>query len=611
MNARSEFLLAPRASTAPGGAVAAPGLAGPHLALLLALAWAVIVIQLLVANWSITGETLRDTDDAMRLVEMRGFLAGHGWFDLHEARIAPPLGYDPHWSRLIDAGLAGLFLLFRQFTDAAMAERLMRVAWPLLWLVPAMAGITAIANRLAGREGALVALLFAVLGLPAFPQFVPGRIDHHNVQIALSLLALAATVWSDRVRWAAIAAGLSSGLAMAIGFECLPFLVVCGAALGLRFVFDPAAGRPLAAYGLSLAAGTAFAFAANVPPARWSETVCDAIALNSAAPVIAGGVLLAAVATTTAARTLAARLAAVLAVAAVVLIAYLGLEPRCVGGPFAMMDPAVWPIWLANVREMQSWVALAGSTPYVAAAIAIFPAFALVGACALAREPVLRRDLACLVAFAALVIACGLSLATIKMSSYAAWIAMPPAALVAVRLCTRLKLAGLVARATAAILLAPAVMSVTAAAVVEVAAPNASADRDWDAKAVCFKTASYAALARLPPGLVAAEIDYGPYLLALTPHAAIAGPYHRMSAAIIATQRIFASPPEEARPLLTHLGGTYIALCGPRGPRGLSEAAREASLWGRLRAGAVPDWLERLDTGADRSFAVYRVTPQG
>ena len=43
----------------------------------------------------------------MRLVQMRGFIDGHGWFNLHEARLGPPDGYDTHWSRLIDAGLAG------------------------------------------------------------------------------------------------------------------------------------------------------------------------------------------------------------------------------------------------------------------------------------------------------------------------------------------------------------------------------------------------------------------------------------------------------------------------------------------------------------------------
>ena len=125
-------------------------------------------------------------------------LAGQGWFDLHEARAQPPLGYDSHWSRLIDAGLAGRSWLFGLFAEPAIAERLMRTVWPLLWLLPTIGGMAAIAWRIAGREAALVALLLAILGLPAFQQFRPGRIDHHNVQIALSLSRFAATVWSDR-----------------------------------------------------------------------------------------------------------------------------------------------------------------------------------------------------------------------------------------------------------------------------------------------------------------------------------------------------------------------------------------------------------------------------
>ncbi len=79
--------------------------------------------MLLLQHWPQTAETLLGTDDAMRLNEMRSWLAGHGWFDLHEARLQPPAGYDSHWSRLIDAGLAGLFLLFELFGDPLSAER--------------------------------------------------------------------------------------------------------------------------------------------------------------------------------------------------------------------------------------------------------------------------------------------------------------------------------------------------------------------------------------------------------------------------------------------------------------------------------------------------------
>ncbi len=66
----------------------------PNFAALLGLAWLVVAAQLLLQHWSGTGQTLLDTDDAMRLTQMRAWLAGQGWFDLHQARLQPPYGYD-------------------------------------------------------------------------------------------------------------------------------------------------------------------------------------------------------------------------------------------------------------------------------------------------------------------------------------------------------------------------------------------------------------------------------------------------------------------------------------------------------------------------------------
>ena len=197
----------------------------PNFAALVTLVWLLVALALLLQFWTQTAETLLDTDDAMRLAQLHDWLGGkgllNGWFDLHQARMQPPEGYDTHWSRLIDAGLAGLLFLFGQFTDGASAERLMRAWWPLLWLWPTIAGMAAIAWRVAGREGATVALLLALVGVPAYQQFTPGRIDHHNVMIALTLLAAAATAWSDRKWWAGYVAGALSGIGLAIGFECL------------------------------------------------------------------------------------------------------------------------------------------------------------------------------------------------------------------------------------------------------------------------------------------------------------------------------------------------------------------------------------------------------
>ena len=224
------------------------------------------MLQLVAQNWADTAQTLLDTDDAMRLVQMRDWLAGQGWYDTNFTRVQPPAGYESHWSRLIDVGLAGTLWVFGLFFDGALAERLMRTTWPMLWLLPAMAGTAAIAWRIAGREAALIALLLALVGLPAFHQFRPGRIDHHNVQIALSVLVVAATVWSDRVRWAAYAAGALTGLALAIGLECLPYLLVCAAAFALRYIVDRDGARAAADYGLALAASSVVAFLLIVAP---------------------------------------------------------------------------------------------------------------------------------------------------------------------------------------------------------------------------------------------------------------------------------------------------------------------------------------------------------
>ena len=57
----------------------------PNFALLLGLAWLLAVVQLVAQHWAETAQTLADTDDAMRLAQLRDWLAGQGWYDLHAA----------------------------------------------------------------------------------------------------------------------------------------------------------------------------------------------------------------------------------------------------------------------------------------------------------------------------------------------------------------------------------------------------------------------------------------------------------------------------------------------------------------------------------------------
>ena len=571
----------------------------PNFAILLGLAWLLAVFQLLGQNWADTTLALTDTDDAMRLAQLRDWLGGQGWFDMNQPRVAG--GYESHWSRLIDAGLAATLWAYGWFAEPALAERLMRTTWPMLWLLPTMAGTAAIAWRIAGREAALIALLLAVVGLPAFHQFRPGRIDHHNVQIALSVLAVAATVWSDRVRWAAVAAGAVTGLAMAVGLECLPYLLVCAGAFAVRYVVDPKATQAAADYGLALAVSSLVAFLVIVGPDHWMRGACDAIAINWLALTVVGGVGLALAAKFAGAH-MSSRLAHVLIVGAATSALFVAVEPRCLRGPYAMMDASLWPIWLAHVREMKPLFTLMAESPLTGIAIATFPATALIAALVLARSRDLRGDFGCLAATAAFLIAVVTTLAAIKGASYATWLGMPLVAAFALHLFRLLRLQSLVPRAAVGVLLTPAVLSLGAITIADAAGIGAPASFKHEA---CFRSESYAALARLPRGLIATEVDYGPFLLALTPHSVLAAPYHRLSTGILTAHRALSLPPDAARRVLAGTGANYVATCGTGGFHDLGQAERDAGLWGRLLAGAVPDWLEPVSiTGP---FAVYRV----
>jgi hypothetical protein len=183
---------------------------------------------------------------------------------------------------------------------------------------------------------------------------------------------------------------------------------------------------------------------------------------------------------------------------------------------------------------------------------------------------------------------------------------MPIVAVMALRLFALLDVTTLSARLMVSLLLTPTVLSAGAIGLAQAARLATTAESRLNETA-CFKSDNYAALSRLPPGLVAAEIDLGPFLLALTPHSVLAGPYHPIASGIIATHQVFAAPPDEARRLLDHWQAAYLVTCGSRPPYNLTRAEREASLWQRLQSGPLPDWLEPVADSRGQPLPAFRI----
>jgi hypothetical protein len=560
-----------------------------------------------------------DTDDAVRLVLVRELTAGRPWYRPEILRLQYPAGALMHWSRLVDGGLAGLERLFALGLSAlglrgSAAEAAARAAWPLLWLAPAIACACVTARRLAGSAGLLAAALLTVVSLPALEQFRLGRIDHHNVQIVLCLIA-ATSAMTARGRWPVAAlAGAASGLGLAVGTEAIVFHAMIAVAFALQLMTGKPAIPPdrsaqaARAYGLSLAAATGAAFLLQTPPPLWGVSVCDTLGVNLVVAVAAGGTGLALAAL---APSGGPRSALVLTAGAAAAALYGLAHPSCLHGPMGDTPPAI-RAYIDQMTEMRPfWEAW--ERDHLACAGLVGPVLAALAApWLLSRAGRVRRPQWLLPA-ALLYAALGLGMLHIRLLSYANWFAIPLlAAAVA-------EAAGLWRRLLTPTVLAAVAVSPapTAAAIValagptpRVSAPRAAPAGPTQAALKCSDHAAYDRLRRLPAGLVLADPDLGPFILAETPHAVLAGPYHRLAPGLTLTFRLFAEPLDRAEHDIPAAHIAYVVDCPAEAAKADHAMIGAGGLLGALDRGAAPAWLAALSAPGDRLQVYALHSPQ-
>jgi hypothetical protein len=560
------------------------------------LLWGGLAAALLVALWPQIPKSLVSQDDAMRLVEVRGFLHGRSWFDMIEPRLGFAPGYASHWSRLIDAPLAGLILAFSAIGGPAFGEAAARATWPLLLLLPLLLSITALAEDVGGRIAALRAPFFAFMCLGGLVLFRPGVIHHHNAQMTLSAVFLALSLRAPRSRAAAISAGAVGALALAVGLEALAILGVAALGYALRFVIDPEEGRHFGAFAVSVAVSSLVLFVATVPPSLWSTTQCDAYAANLFVGVAISGLGAGLTTWLCAKRGTAARLLGLIAAGALALVSYGLSDPSCLKGPFGHIDPQIWPLWLSHVAEMRSVPRLIADDPSGAL---LYLGAPLIGVAALPLLWRRNRTPQALILGTVLIIASIIGALHIRGLLYASWFAVPVVAAISCRVelaPTRpapdrkggprpltLVLVGLLIAT-----------SIIASSGLWRTDPQTQAGRDKRDDGVCAEIRDYADLAALPAGLVLAHVDLGPYVLATTHHRVLVAPYHRLQKELIFARRLGAGEPAAAEDELRRAGVDYVVEC-----RGETDPVEDdpASLRSALMSGHPPTFLEPIASG--------------
>lgn len=574
--------------------------------------WLIVVALLILFRWqNIHFLILADTDDNLRLAQVKAWLGGQDWYDLRQYKLNPPTGADIHWSRLPDLPLAGLMAAFSPIIGALAAEKLAIALAPLFPLGLAMLGVALVARRVLGAVAMFFAVALLCAGTSALGMFLPARIDHHGWQLAFLALVLAGLADPKRRR-GGLTAGLATAASLSVGLEMLPYLGLAGAVLGARWLLDETERVRLQSYGLSLAGGTALGFALFASHANWTPR-CDALTLVWLSTMVAAGALMAGLSVLPLNR-LGARMA-VSGIAALLLVGCFGhFWPHCLSRPEGLSD-TLYREWFQRISEVRPLYKLDLS---MALGLVALPVMGVLGSLfKVWRDPAHR---VIWMQFAVL------GMASIAMLCWQMR-AGPAAQLLAVPGATALVMAVVLPLSRAKRWwirsLGPVIGFVTLSSmIVPIVATlpplplfagkgkaNAGTAQSRRASAQCQSLSALRPLAQLAPGTVFTFVDFGPRLVAMTPHKAIAGPYHRNGAAIWDVFSAFRGSPERAQQVIRAHHANYVLICPGMAEGNNHLRAAPKGLLAQLQNNRAPNWLQEITLPKTSPFRMWRVLP--
>jgi hypothetical protein len=584
-----------------------PRLAETHAGVLLSLAviTSLTIVSLLSGSFGRIGG---DGDDVMRLVQVRELLDGKGWFDLGQPRLGPEGGTLMHWSRLVDLPIAALAFCLEPLVGREAALGFAITFWPLISMLIVTGALVTGARALGGQGAVLFACILGFAILYRHFRFLPGAIDHHNLQLGLVLLGAVLLLPRGRDAGPMAVSGLSLAFAAAIGAEVYPFVLVIAAFVAADWALAGApAQRGAVVFGASFAAGLAATFLATVPPLDYWTARCDAHSSVTMLAGLGGGVAFALAAQVASAKSLAIRVASLANVGALCAALVLVSGPACIGNPLDTLSPQARELWLGRVDEARSTFAyLDGRLDEF-----LFRLGTMVAGLAAAAWLAFRGEgpRAQILLILMLTVSLVLALYQTRFYVFGQLFAVLPLAVLAARLqagafapqVPRLAYLG------AVILALPAVWGVTGGLIAPSKAPPIAA-LAAEAAIACDPEATYAALNALPQGRILAPASDAPGLLLNTGHSALYGHYHRNTAGIDAALGIFTAAPEAARARLGAARVDYLLVCPADADIRFFAARTPNGLIAELVRGNVPAWMEPV--GAAGPTVIYRVRPR-
>jgi multisubunit Na+/H+ antiporter MnhB subunit len=569
--------------------------------------WLVICTVFIVLRWQqIIWFSLGDTDDNLRLMQVRAWLNGQDWYDLRQYRLNPPEGANIHWSRLVDLPIAGIIMLFRPFVGGASAEYIAVATAPLLPLLAVMVSMSLVVRRLVGANAYIIPFVMLPCSLPLLNMFAPLRIDHHGWQLAMLALLMAGLV-DPKARRGGLTAGIATALSMTIGVELIPYLALAGGAIGLRWVASPAAAPRLRSYGLSLAIGVALGYFIFASYAN-AEYRCDALTPVWLSTLVSAGGLLFLLSFMTTAK-IPVRLAAAAGLALVLGAGFALQWPQCLGR-LEGVSPELEALWLSHIREAKPIYVQNTATWSTVGFSALVGLIGMV----FGWQQSLRTERAAgwLSLLLMLFASCMILLWQVRAGPAMQLMAIVGATMLICTFLPRLRASkSLLVRTVgvvAAFLVFSGLLLQNSVAYVT-AQPKGAAiiSSSNKANSQCGTIPSIAPISRLPKATIFTFVDLSPRLIALSHHSAIAGPYHRNGEAILDVNHAFRGTADEARLIIKKHAATLLLICPGSSVSTIYAAETPKGFYVQLSKGQVPSWLEPVTLPPTSPFKLWRV----
>ncbi len=551
------------------------------------------------------GQIGPDSDDGMRLVQIRDLLGGQNWFDLTQYRLGPQGGVEMHWSRLVDLPILLLIKLFDLFMPAQQAEALAIIIWPIVCAIMVIYGVFVGARNLGASLTQPITALLLFIALIGYFRFIPGAIDHHNFQLGLIAISIGYALDPDRRAKSYAITAVGMALSLAIGSEVYPFIAVLCGFFALQWLFDPVPSRKgTVAMGLGFSIALLLIFIGTIAPENYTQIHCDSYSIITFLACSIGGIGLAVSARYFSNRSFKFRLGSLILLAIACGLVLILQGPQCLSNPLDALPEDVKSQWLDNISEAQPVYAdkknIWSRAPYYLGTAFLALWISIV--------QIRRKDRVFVYGLTGSLLAMGILLVFYQVRFYvfghivslfvlAAWVGQ-------IYLNGKqkdgpnIKYTGALAASIPLFWGLPGLMFTPI---------DQSIEDVKDNKKICYSEAVMGEIAALDPGMFISISNDAPKLLLNTPHHVLSGNYHRNVVGISDGMKIMKSTPEEALPILQKHKVKYFYLCRQLSHFNEYKTHLPDSLTAQLLEQNMPDYFEKAFPDLEEGqVSVYR-----